>query len=79
MLHLAQSHRPKKAALCEISRDRSVAATASAGRCSYRDDPGTGTEFCAPTGYFGGGFARAMEMEAGVGHAQRLIGSMFRL
>jgi hypothetical protein len=30
-------------------------------------------------GYFGGGFARAMEMGAGIGLAQSLIGSIFRL
>jgi hypothetical protein len=30
-------------------------------------------------GYFGGGFARAMEMGAGIGLAQNLIGSIFRL
>jgi hypothetical protein len=30
-------------------------------------------------GYFGGGFARAMEMGAGIGLAQSLIGSLFRL
>jgi len=30
-------------------------------------------------GYFGGGFARSMEMGAGIGLAQSLIGSIFRL
>jgi hypothetical protein len=30
-------------------------------------------------GYFGGGFARSMEVGAGIGLGQSLIGSIFRL